>query len=97
MVFLDVDEVERVESAANFLRIQTRDNEYLARETLSSLAARLSAGSFVQIYRSHLVRLKAIRRIGLDSEGKLSVFLRTGAGLRISLAYREDLRHLMIE
>jgi two-component system LytT family response regulator len=91
LVVIAVDEVEWIESAANYVRLHAGGSEYLARETLSSLDERLPHERFVRIHRSTIVALACVRELVPDGEGELAVVLRDGTRLRCSRSYRAAL------
>jgi len=90
-VVLAVDEVDWIESAANYVRVHSASGEYLARETLASLTERLPSERFQRIHRSTLVALDRVRELVPDAGGELAAVLRDGTRLRCSRSYRAEL------
>ena len=92
-VFLDLDEVDWVESAANYLRIHAAGEELLLRETLTSLVSRLPESMFVRVHRSALVRVGAVRE--LRGTGGERLILKDGIELSVGPRYRAGLQRAL--
>lgn len=71
-----VDDVLYFEAADKYLRVFTRDKDYVLRGSLREMQAMLPASDFWQIHRSVLVRATAIDKAVRQSNGKLIVSLR---------------------
>jgi len=95
VVFLDVDEIEWIEAAANYVRLQTADHSYLMREAISRIASRLDPLQFVRIHRSTIVNVRKIKELQPSSHGDYMVILANGKELSCSRGYRARLRELI--
>ncbi|TFY98450.1 LytR/AlgR family response regulator transcription factor [Ramlibacter rhizophilus] len=71
-----VDEVLAFEAADKYVRVLTRDREYLIRTPLKDLAPQLDAQLFWQVHRGTIVRATAIEAVHRDEAGKLQLALR---------------------
>ena len=71
-----VDDVVYLEAADKYVRVLTRDHEYLLRTPLKELAPQLDPQAFWQIHRGTVVRAEAIESVSRDEAGKLSLNLR---------------------
>ena len=89
-VFLAVDRIDRIESDRNYVRLTADGESYRMRATIASLAERLDPAQFLQINRSTLVRLDAIREIHEWSHGDFKVLMQDGTELVWSRRYRAD-------
>jgi hypothetical protein len=87
-----IDDIEHVSAAGNYVDIGARGQRYLLRTTLAELAAQLPGEDFMRIHRCHIVRVRDIERIRIARSGSGTVYLRGGAQLAISKAYRGQLR-----
>ena len=94
IVLVNVDEVEWVEAADNYVRLHTAQHRHVIRETLKRLEALLDPQRFIRIHRSALVQIGSIVELRPLPSGDCEVWLRTGAKLCLSRGYREtfDLR-----
>jgi len=92
---LACEDIEYVESAANYAVLHTRKGQFVMRETLAALVAKLDPALFCRIHRQFIVRVAAITEIQAFSKGDMILILKNGAKLKLSRRYREDLYRLM--
>jgi two-component system LytT family response regulator len=88
-VLIRPDEVDWIESAANYVRIHRGRETFQLRGTLASLEASLDAASFLRIHRSTIVHVDRIAHLEPYFHGDWIVTLTTGARLTLSRTYRE--------
>lgn len=91
MVFVELAAVDWLEAADNYVRLHVRQREYLARETLASLEARLDPERFVRIHRSAIVQVDRIAETRPTSHGDAEVVLCDGTKLTATRTFREVL------
>ncbi|HET9697860.1 MAG TPA: LytTR family DNA-binding domain-containing protein [Terriglobales bacterium] len=94
-VFIQLDEIDYLEAAGNYVRLHTGGNEYLTRDTMSSFEAKLSESDFVRIHRSVIVNRKRIKELRPWFTGEYVVILTTGKELTLSRGYRDRLPLLL--
>lgn len=87
-----MDAIDRFEAAQNYVRVFASGEEHLARVTLRSLTARLDGARFVQVHRSVIVALHAIRRVDPTDHGEYRVTLRDASCIKVSRSYAAALR-----
>lgn len=85
---LPVAELVRATSERNYVRLFTRNGSYRIRGTIGALAERLDQDDFLQLSRSDLVRVSAIREMHPWSHGDYQVLLHDGTRLVWSRRYR---------
>jgi two-component system LytT family response regulator len=95
VVFLDVDEIEWIEAAANYVRLYAGKESYLLRGSIGRLAERLDPAQFVRIHRSTIVNIQKIRELQPCNSGEFMVILRNGKELSGSRGYRAVLQELI--
>ena len=95
IVLLRADEIDYIEAAGNYARIHGNKSEYLLRETMTGLEARLDPREFIRIHRSTIVRTDRIRELEPLFQGDYLVILSDGTRLTSSRSYREGLQQLM--
>ncbi|HUF50799.1 MAG TPA: LytTR family DNA-binding domain-containing protein [Longimicrobiales bacterium] len=95
IVILRVDEVDWIEAASNYVRLHAGGREYLLRETMTALEAKLNPGDFVRIHRSTIVRVDRIRELEPLFQGDYVVILEGGTRLTSSRGYRDRLQELL--
>ena len=91
-VFVEMGAVDWLEAADNYVRLHVKQREYLARETLGSLEARLDPERFVRIHRSVIVQIDRIAETRPTSHGDAEAVLQDGTRLTVSRTWRDALR-----
>ena len=94
-VFVSAQDIEFIEAAGNYVKIQTGTESYLVRDKLSAMETRLDAATFVRIHRSTIVNLTRIKEMHPLFNGDQSLVLKNGKRLTLSRTYREALMSLM--
>jgi len=94
MTFLRTEEIDWVDAAGNYVRLNAEGNAYLMRETMSSLEKRLDPARFLRIHRSTIVNIERIREIRPLQHGEHLVILDSGQRLTLSRSYRSKLDEL---
>jgi two-component system LytT family response regulator len=95
VVFLDLDSIEWVEAAANYVRLNVGKESYLFRETISRISERLNASHFVRIHRSTIVNVRKIKELIPVNSGEYVVVLKSGRELSCSRGYRAALQGIV--
>lgn len=60
MIKVMLDDILYIESARDYLKVLTKNNSIITRQTISSIEAMLSENEFIRIHRSYIVSLKKI-------------------------------------
>jgi two-component system LytT family response regulator len=95
VVFLDVEEIEWIEAAANYIRLHAGKESYLLRGSIGRIAERLDPREFVRIHRSTIVNARCLRQLQPCNSGEFMVILRSGKELSCSRGYRSQLHNLI--
>lgn len=93
--FLRVDEIDWIESAANYVKLHVGKESHLLRETINGLAAKLDPDKFIRIHRSIIINLERVKELQPWFHGDYVVILQDGTQLTSSRNYREHLRKLL--
>src|SRR5208283_1336571 len=88
-LFIRVEDIDYIESAANYAVLQTRGENHVLRETLTHLEAKLSPRLFLRISRSILVNLERIKGLQASSGGEYLIVLQDGKQLLLTRGLRE--------
>lgn len=91
-VVVELSAVDWLEADDNYVRLHVKQREYLVRETLAALEARLDPDRFVRIHRSAIVQVDRIAETRVMTHGDAEVVLRDGATLTASRTWRTRLR-----
>jgi two-component system, LytTR family, response regulator len=95
VVFLRMDEIDWIEAAANYVRLQAGSQSYLMREGIGHIASRLDPNQFLRIHRSIIVNVRKIKELQPCNRGEYMVILTTGKELSCSRGYRARLQQLI--
>jgi two-component system, LytTR family, response regulator len=95
IVILRIGEIDWIEAASNYVRLHAGGRDYLLRETMTALEARLNPAEFVRIHRSTIVRVDRIRELEPLFQGDYVVILTDGTRLTSSRGYRDRLQELL--
>ena len=95
IIFLGTEEIDWIESAANYVRLHVGGNSHLMRETMASIGSRLDPKEFVRIHRSYIVRVASVREMEPWSHGEYILILKDGAQLTSSRGYRDQVAVLL--
>jgi len=97
VVFLDLDSIDWVEAAANYVRLYVGKESYLLRQPIARISERLDARHFVRIHRSAIVNVRKIRELIPVNSGEYVVVLKNGKELSCSRGYRAGLQGIVDE
>jgi two-component system LytT family response regulator len=90
-VLVRTADVDWIDAAANYVRLNTRGRGLLLRMTLSEIEGRLDPAVFTRIHRSTIVNTTRVQEIRPDPHGDYDVVLTDGRTLRMSRTFRERL------
>ena len=86
---VDVDTIEVVEAAGDYMCIKTGDNTLILRETMKDLEKRLDPRRFQRVHRSTIVNLDLVREVKPHTNGECFLVLDSGAQVKVSRSYRD--------
>jgi two-component system LytT family response regulator len=86
---VDVDTIERIDAAGDYMCIQTGDNTLILRETMKDLEKRLDPRRFQRVHRSTIVNLDLVRRSSRTPTANASWCSIQGAQVKVSRSYRD--------
>jgi two-component system LytT family response regulator len=86
---VDVDTIEVVEAAGDYMCIKTADNTLVLRETMKDLEKRLDPRRFQRVHRSTIVNLDQVRQVKPHTNGECFLVLDSGSQVKVSRSYRD--------
>jgi two-component system LytT family response regulator len=86
---VDVDTIERIDAAGDYMCIQTGDNTLILRETMKDLEKRLDPRRFQRVHRSTIVNLDLVKQVKPHTNGECFLVLDSGAQVKVSRSYRD--------
>ncbi|MGB7848495.1 MAG: LytTR family DNA-binding domain-containing protein [Candidatus Acidiferrum sp.] len=95
VIFLDVDEVDWVEAAANYVAIHAGSEVYRIREPIGQLEKRIANHNFSRIHRGIIVNVTKIKQVYPCNSGEYMIRLKNGKELPCSRNYNSAIRALL--
>jgi two-component system LytT family response regulator len=95
VVFVDVDEIDYLEAAGNYVVLHAGGQEYRTRETMNVFEQRLAEAQFVRIHRSVIVNRKRVKELRPWFTGEYAVVMQCGKELTLTRSYRDRLPLLL--
>jgi two-component system LytT family response regulator len=92
---VDLNTVDWMDAADNYVRLHVRQREYLVRETLAALEAQLDPGRFVRVHRSAIVQIDRVAEIRSQSHGDAELLLEEGTKVPVSRTWRERVQRAL--
>lgn len=86
---VEVDSIEHIEAAGDYMCIYTGDNSLILRETMKDLERRLDPKNFQRVHRSTIVNLNQVRQVKPHTNGECFLVLESGAEVKVSRSYRD--------
>lgn len=86
---VDVETIEHIEAAGDYMCIYTGDNSLILRETMKDLERRLDPRVFQRVHRSTIVNLDQVHQVKPHTNGECFLVLGSGAEVKVSRSYRD--------
>ena len=86
---VDVDSIEKIDAAGDYMCIYTGDNTLILRETMKDLEKRLDPRRFQRVHRSCIVNLDQVRQVKPHTNGECFLVLDSGSQVKVSRSYRD--------
>ncbi|WP_271079137.1 LytR/AlgR family response regulator transcription factor [Aurantiacibacter sp. MUD61] len=86
---VDVDTIERIEAAGDYMVIFTGENSLILRETMKDLERRVDPRVFQRVHRSAIVNLDKVRQVKPHTNGECFLVLESGEEVKVSRSYRD--------
>ena len=86
---VDVDTIERIDAAGDYMCIYTGDNTLILRETMKDLEKRLDPRNFQRVHRSTIVNLSQVKQVKPHTNGECFLVLGSGSQVKVSRSYRD--------
>ena len=86
---VDVDTIEKIDAAGDYMCIYTGDNTLILRKTMKDLEKRLDPRRFQRVHRSTIVNLDLVRQVKPHTNGECFLVLDSGSQVKVSRSYRD--------
>ncbi len=94
--FLQVDRINWIEAAKNYVNIHTGNEAYLLRGTIDGLHKRLDPSKFIRVNRSQIVNIDSIKELQPWFHGEYRIILKDGTEIMWSRRYLDRSSDLFI-
>lgn len=88
---VNVEEIEYIESAGNYVRIVTNSSHFLMRETMNQLEQKLNNRSFIRIHRSFIVKIDLIKELKTHFNNEYILVMKNGKEFKTGNTYRQNI------
>src|SRR5690606_8415763 len=95
VTLLDVDSIDWIDAAGDYMCIQAGGQSHILRETMKNMERRLDPAKFGRIHRSTIINFDRVERLIPVGGGDYMAILKTGAEFRIGRAFRETISRLI--
>jgi two-component system, LytTR family, response regulator len=89
------DQVDWIESAANYVRLHLGAVTYLVRATMTTVEASLDPRQFMRVHRNAIVNLSRVQQFHMPTRGSMNVLLRDGSRVPLSRGYQPAVRKML--
>ena len=89
VVFIQANEVDWIESAANYAVLHAGEKTHLVRETMQALETKLCPRTFQRISRSAIVNLERVKELQPMGKGQYVIILTNGKQLTMTRGIRD--------
>jgi two-component system LytT family response regulator len=87
ILFLPVTDIRWIGAEENYVRICTRTENHLLRQTMADLEEKLDPAMFARVHRSAIVNLHYVKEVRTESRGDFAVLLVNGQRVPMSRSY----------
>lgn len=94
--FLQVDRINWIEAAKNYVNIHAGNEAYLLRGTIDGLHKRLDPSKFIRVNRSQIVNIDSIKELQPWFHGEYRIILKDGTAMMWSRRYLDRSSDLFI-
>jgi two-component system LytT family response regulator len=93
--FVRTEDIDWVEASGNYVKIHTKSDAHLLRESMKNMEVKLDPKTFVRIHRSAIVNIDSIKELEPWFHGEYIVIMRDGTRLTASRVFSDRLSALI--
>ncbi len=94
-VYVKVDDLLYLETAGNYVVLQTMEKQHLYRSTMNDLEAVLNPDEFLRIHRSFLINKRFVRSQRYTGGNEFSFEMKNGKSLSSAKSYKENITRFL--
>lgn len=95
--FMNVEEIDWVEAAENYVKLHAGHESHLIRETISGLESKLDPNKFLRVRRTALINIGRVKELQPLFNGAYAIVFRSGAEVTSSRRFRKNIGLLLGE
>ena len=95
ITFLNVQDIDWIEAADNYICLHVQRKTYLLRSKIGDIEKQLDPKQFLRIHRSRIVNVDRIQEMQPQGSGDCVLILKDGTQITSSRTYREQRRRLL--
>lgn len=95
--FLNVDEIDWIEAAGNYIKLHAGRETHLIRDTIRGLESKLNPNKFLRVRRTVIINAGRIKELHPLFNGKYRIIFHSGTEATSSRRFREKIRILLGE
>ena len=93
-VFVEVEDIDWIEAAENYVQIHVGRASHLVHLTMNAIEKALDPDAFLRVHRSIIVRVERIAELQPAGHGEYLITLRSGVSVRSGRTYHDRLKTL---
>jgi two-component system LytT family response regulator len=90
--FVDLQDVDWIQAAENYVQLHTSAAKHLAHATVQTLQEVLDPQQFLRIHRSLIVNVRQVKELETATHGEFVFVLRSGARMQSSRTYHDAIK-----
>ena len=94
LYFLQLQEIDWIEAAGDYVRIHARGEKHILRETMKSFESSLDPNKFVRVHRSTIINIDQLKELQPFFHGEYCAIMKDGTKHNVSRTYRERIEEL---
>lgn len=93
--FVDVDDVQWIESEGDYVALHDGEDTHLVRKTMKELEEQLDPDCFLRVHRSYIVNTDYVEELRPQDHGTYRLIMTAGTPLKTSRGYSENVEALI--
>lgn len=95
IIFIEIDEIDLIESAGNYIRFHIGKEKYLMRDTMNNIEDKLNPEKFIRVHRSSIINRNSIKEMNSMFQGQYEITLNNGIKIQTGRTYNDTIKNLL--
>ncbi|QQS38005.1 MAG: response regulator [Ignavibacteriales bacterium] len=92
---VNVDEIIFIEADGNYIKLITSNQNFLVRDTMNKVEAKLNPEIFMRVHRSYIIKIELVKEIKTHFDGEYHITLKNNQIVKTGKAYRSNILKLI--